>query len=132
MSKKYNKITGFGDYIITNLSESVSKLDIILADTLCYFVSYLDQGNSYKTWFPNTYLYGEGFGNINFFEKISSKKHFEKTKRIFNVDNEEELRNKLEACKSKSNDRIRYSRGSFETIPFVHEIVNPDTIAIYK
>lgn len=132
MSEKYNKITGFGDYIITNLSESVSKSDIILADTLCYFVSYLDQENNYKMWFPNTYLYGERFGDISFFQKISSKKHFEKTKQIFNVDNEEELRSKLEACKLKSKDRMRYARGSFETIPFLYEIVNPETIAIYK
>lgn len=130
-SQFFNKITGFGDYIITNLSDTLKKEDVILADTLCYFVSYLDKKNIYDTWFPNTYLYGERL-NTNFFEKISSAKHFEKIKVLFNVNTKEELQEKLNSYSSNANDRIRYSRGGFNHIPFIHELVKPESIAMYR
>lgn len=130
-SRKFNKITGFGDYVITNLSESLSKEDLILSDTLCYFVSYLNSESVYETWFPNTYLYGER-SVITFFDKLTSLKHFEKVKSIFNVDTKEELSKKLIDYKSKAKDRIRYARGSFNTIPFIHELADPEKIGIYR
>jgi hypothetical protein len=130
-SSVFNKITGFGDYIITNLSDSVKKEDVILADTLCYFVSYLDKNTVYETWFPNTYLYGEKLGNT-FFEKITSEKHFEKIKILFNINTKQELQEKLNVSISNSKERIRYGRGPFNNIPFIHELVKPDTIAIYR
>lgn len=131
-SKKFNKITGFGDYLITNLSESISKSDLILADTLCYFVSYLENGSIYDKWFPSSYLYGERLVGMTFFEKMTSNKHFEKTKEIFNVINKEELKLKLNNYKTQSNERIRYGRGGFNSLPFIYDLVNPETIGIYK
>jgi len=131
-SMVFNKITGFGDYIITNLSESLKKEDIILADTLCYFISYLDSEIVYKKWFPNTYLYWEGL-SIQFFERMSSEKHFEKVKILFNVKTKEELQEILNFLKNNtSKDKIRYGRGSFDSIPFIYELINPDTIGLYR
>ena len=127
----FNKITGFGDYIITNLSDSLKKEEIILADALCYFVSYLDKTTITGTWFPYTYLYGEGLG-YNFFEKITSEKHFEKIKILFNINTKQELQEKLNASINNSKDRIGYGHGGFDKIPFIHELVKPETIAIYR
>lgn len=131
MSKTFNKITGFGDYIITNLSEGLKKEEVILADTLCYFVSYLDSKSVYDTWFPNTYIYGERQSS-SFFEKITSQKHFEKIKVIFNILTKEELQDKLNTYANNSKDRIRYGRGGFNHIPFINEIVKPEAISIYR
>lgn len=131
MSKAFNKITGFGDYVIANLSETLKKEDFILADTLCYFDSYLNPKNDYDTWFPNTYIYGQR-QNLTFFEKITSQKHFEKIKEIFNVNTKEELQAKLNTYANNSNDRIRYGRGGFNHIPFINELINPETISIYR
>lgn len=130
-SQFFNKITGFGDYVITNLSDTLKKEDVILADTLCYFVSYLDKKTVYDTWFPNTYLYGERL-NTNFFERITSQKHFEKIKVLFNINSKEELQEKLNYYASNPDDRIRYERGGFNYVPFIHELVKPETIAIYR
>lgn len=130
-SQFFNKITGFGDYVITNLSDTLKKEDVILADTLCYFVSYLDKKTVYDTWFPNTYLYGERL-NTNFFERITSQKHFEKIKVLFNINSKEELQEKLNSYASNPDDRIRYGRGGFNYVPFIHELVKPETIAIYR
>ncbi|WP_281322208.1 toll/interleukin-1 receptor domain-containing protein [Flavobacterium aestivum] len=131
MNSVYKKITGFGDYIVTNLSEQVSKENIILADTLCYVISYLHCENIYETWFPNSHLYNQQ-NKFTFFEKISSKKHFEKVKVIFDVEDENELKERLLKLKSSSSERIRYGNRGFEYIPFVYEIINPETIATYR
>lgn len=130
-SQVFNKITGFGDYMVTNLSDSLKKEDIILADTLCYFVSYLDKNSVYDTWFPNTHLYGERLCT-HFFEKITSEKHFEKIKILFNVNTKQELQEKLNTSMKNSQEKIRYGRGGFNHIPFIHELVKPETIAIYR
>lgn len=129
--KTYNKITGFGHYIITNLSDKISKQNLILADTLCYAVSYLNSMDNNNHWFPNSHLYGEQNG-FNFFERISSKKHFDKVKDIFNVENEKELKEKLLSNKEKSKNRIRYGKGGFDSIPYVFELIDPDKISIYR
>ncbi len=129
MSHVYNRISGFGHYIITNLSERVKKDDIILADTICYIVNYLNISDDFYKWFPTTYLYLER-RKIQFLDKITSKKHFDKIKSIFDVSNELELKDKLNKMKENSKDRIYYGRGS--SIPFVHELIKPDKIAIYR
>ena len=69
MHHQYNKITGFGHYTITNLSDQVEKKTFVFADTLCYAVSYLKSKNDYDYWFPHTYLYGKE-NNRGFFEKF--------------------------------------------------------------
>lgn len=128
--KTYNKITGFGHYLITNLSDQVTKEKLILADTLCYAVSYLNS-TDYDRWFPNTYLYGERT-SFSFFDRISSKKHFEKIKSIFDIENEEDLKKKLIKNKENSKDIIRYRRGAFDHVPFVYELIDTEKISIHR
>lgn len=134
-SKVFNKITGFGDYVIANLSELVKKEDVILAETICYFVSYLDYKDVYNTWFPSTYLYGER-NPVTFFDKMTSEKHFEKVKAIFNVKDKNELKQKLTDYKKSigdnPRDRIRYGKDGFSYVPFIYELVDPETIGIYR
>lgn len=131
MNNVYYKITGFGEYLITNLSDQITKETIILADTLCYVISYLNTKGNYDTWFPNSHLYNQR-NKFIFFEKITSKKHFEKIKIIFDVDNEYELKEKIMKVKEKANERIRYGRSGFDHIPFVYELIDPETISTYR
>lgn len=130
--KTYNKVTGFGDYVITNLSDQLSKNQIILGDTVCYAVSYLNNEDYHDRWFPSTYLYGDKHEAFDFFSRISSRKHFEKVKCIFDVDNKNDFRKKILDLKESSQDRIRYSHGVFNDVSFVHELINADTIALYR
>lgn len=132
--KQYNKITGFGHYLITNLSDKINKEELILGDTLCHYVGELFKGNDYRdSWFPTTHLYIERYGNFEFFERLSSKRHFEKIKDIFDVNSPDELKQLLYDYKETvdGKDRIRYGNG-FESIPFIHESINIETIAEYR
>jgi hypothetical protein len=118
--------------MITNLSDQVDKESLILADTLCYVVSYLNNPTDYyDRWFPNTFLYGKN-GSINFFDRMSSKKHFEKVMSIFDVESDSELKEKLENNRENSKDRLRYGKGAFEYVPFVYELIEPEKLSIYR
>ena len=128
----FNKVTGFGHYLITNLSDQINKQTLIFSDTLCYCISYLESNDYYDPWFPNTHLYAERNGGFNFFDKLSSKKHFEKVKTIFDVKTETELKEKIKKNKENSGDRIRYGNGSFNRIPFVYELIDSEKISIYR
>jgi hypothetical protein len=132
INQTFNKVTGFGHYLITNLSDQINKQVLIFSDTLCYCVSYLETTDHYDSWFPHTYLYGERNGGFNFFDKMSSQKHFEKVKTIFDVKNESELKEKLIKNKENSSDRIRYGNGGFNRVPFVYELIDPEKISIYR
>ena len=129
---KSNKITGFGDFVISNLSEKINKMDFILADTLCHYISELKKIDSYEGWFPSTYLY-KNKSNFDFFKKLTSERHFNKVKGIFNVNEPKELKEKLNnyktAIESKNSQRASYGSGSFSSIPFVFEVINIDKIA---
>lgn len=132
LSQKYNKISGLGHYIITNLNESVSKDFLILSDVLCYVLGELYKENSYDTWFPWCYIYNES-RPFDFFDRLESRRHFEKIKGIFDVENPGELASLV--CNYKDNNangqRIRYSRG-YASIPLVQEFINIEKIATSK
>lgn len=126
----YNKVTGFGEYVITNLSGQVAKDDLILGDIVCYFVSYLEAINIYDNWFPCSYIYFDK-GKLSFFEKVTSKRHFEKIKSIFAVDSANELKGLLLKVKATEPKAINFNR-SLNRVPFIFELVNPETIGIYR
>ncbi|MEZ4839360.1 toll/interleukin-1 receptor domain-containing protein [Flavobacterium sp.] len=128
---KFNMLTGFGHLVITNLSDKVTKNEVILADLICHYIGDLYKTiNDYKdSWFPSTYVYRGDYYDFEIFDKLSSKRHFEKVKPIFNVETIEEFKELINNYKDskKGVDRIRYSRG-FEVIPFLFEMINLDEI----
>lgn len=129
MKQVYNKSNGFGNLVISNLSEITSKEMILLSDALCYVISYMINSNDYYNWFPDTYVYSKN-NPFSFFEKITSKKHFEKIKSIFDVKDSNELKEKILKTKENNSERTRYGRGY--NLPFIHELINPDKISIYR
>lgn len=129
---KYQKISGFGNYLITNLFEKVSKEDIILGDVICHYIAELfGNGNYDDSWFPSTYIFNNTNG-FDFFERISSERHFKKVKGIFDIETPAELKQLIHKYSEtkKTAERIRYARGY--TIPFFHEIVKSENIAINR
>lgn len=133
MRKKYSKITGFGHFVITNLSDKVKKSDLILADTLCHYIGDLFSNGHYQdSWFPATYLYKDN-SNFDFFEKLSSERHFNKVKFIFDVSTIEEFKKVLVEYKEKKKDmqNVRYSNG-YHSIPFLFEIIILENVGVNR
>ncbi|ESU19937.1 SEFIR domain-containing protein [Flavobacterium cauense R2A-7] len=126
--RKYNRSSGFGHFVITNLSDKVSKNDFIFADTLCHYIGELfSNGHSLDNWFPATYVYKET-GNNDFFEKMSSERHFNKVKNIFDVSSIEELKKLLKDYSESKNGKNRTGYGRGYYIPFIHELIQVESI----
>src|SRR5690606_2792922 len=87
----HNKISGFGEYIITNLNSKIDKDEIIFADLLCHYISELESKN-YKKWFPRLYIYKNEYESFDFFIKLSSNRYFNKVKDLFNVEDLESFK----------------------------------------
>lgn len=138
MKKNFNKITGMGDYLITNLSQKIKKSDFILADILCHYILELKSDNSQKYskewWFPVTYIYNEDNRRFRFkfFQKMCSLRHFEKVKTIFNVETSEQFKKLLDDCKKYNENnnipKTRFNDNPFSVLPFIYEIINVENI----
>lgn len=127
---KYRHRTGFGYYIINNLNANMAKADIVLADVLCYVIVKLH--NLEKGWFPWTYIYREPqIDKLDFFNRLDSKRYFEKVKGIFDVNSKEDLIELINRFKEnhKDSDKYRYYDGIPEYIPFPHELIDVNNIA---
>ena len=82
-------------------------------------------------WFPWCYVYKESDRNrFDFFDRLDSKRHFEKVKGIFNIETPQDFIELIDNYQeSKKNEqRMRYSRG-FQSVPFVHELIDIKKIA---
>lgn len=131
LKRSFNKISGFGHLIITNLSEKIRKEEIIFADVFCHFIADLYPSNNYRDrWFPRTYIYKEWYNTFDFFDRLTSQRYFEKVKGIFNVESKEEFQKILNDYKNSKNgkDRIRFEN-SFDSLPYLHEMIDIDNIA---
>lgn len=134
ISAKYNKVSGFGYYLITNLNSRISKELLILADTLCYIIGelYKDTTDYRDNWISRSYIYKES-RRLDFFDRLESKRHFEKVKGIFDISEPQELVNMINQYKENTDNRQRiwFSNGH-SYLPFIHELINSEKIAINR
>ena len=115
-----NFYSPMADLISNRVTGGITLKELVEADLLIFYVSSLED----IYWFPVTYIYRESYlGNIDFFQRLISKRYFEKVKGVLNVDSIEEFEQKLNTIKDKSsqNRGIGYSR-SFEHIMPIYEI----------
>lgn len=116
------------EMLIKRLPSDFNKIDFIDADLLCYYVGLF----SGVHWFPKTYIYkGEYNLSFDFFNRLVSKKHFEKIKSILQLETIEELKNKLEKIKSEDNGNMRYSN-SWSRVGTLESLINSELVATTK
>ena len=129
--RKHKRKGAFGQYIVNNLNEKLSKDDIILADILCYYLGDLFASGGYEdAWFPNTYIFRNSYDDkMDFFSKFSSLRHFEKAKVVFDTSTVENFRELLQEYKaSKEGQKNTYGYSFRERIPFLHEMIDVENI----
>lgn len=128
---KYKRQAAFGQYIVSNLNEKLSKEDIILADIICYYIGdAFSLGDITDTWFPTTYVFRNPYDDkMDFFSKLSSLRHFDKTKVVFDVRTVNEFKELLQKYKeSKEGKKNDYSYSFRDRIQFLHEIIDIENI----
>lgn len=116
----YKQLTGGNfvsvqaELIIKRMPESLVKSSIVQADLLCYYIGQLTD----RTWFPKTYVYKSSYENgFDFFNRLISKKHFDKVKGVLGVENIEQLKQKLIKLKDQDTERgYNYARNNIQNI----------------
>lgn len=90
------------------LRKDISFEDIKQVDLILYYITELQ--NSGYGWFPRTSVYNSRGGAIELFDKMISRSHFEKIRKIFDVQDINKLRDIIEGyiLRNKDNPR-RYS-----------------------
>lgn len=100
-----------------------NKRTITSSDMLLYYLSDM-LGNKHSAWFPLTYVYTTN-RKVEILQKLKSKRHFEKMKKIFGVESAEELAEKIN---SLCHPHQKGYRRSLESVPPIEEHINPEDI----
>jgi hypothetical protein len=96
---------------------------IVEADLLCHYIASM-KGDE---WFPLTYLYQRKSPSL--FDRLVSRRYFEKVKTLFDVDSVGELQEKLNTIKNKDNNKSGSRLGGYQAmIPPIYSIINVDMI----
>lgn len=131
--QEVGKTTGVGEYIISTLSSSIGKEEMVLSDMLCYYVSSFKNIEDNKDWwYPYTFIYDSAWKV--FFKRLSSDRHFNKVKEVFDVENIEELKAIIENDKNKNEGKQRVGSGMMLRggIPFMFELIDAEKIGLNK
>jgi len=117
------------DFLVSRMPGKLEKADFVDADLLCYYISILKD----LRWFPRTYIYKGDRTSFELFDRLVSKKHFEKVKILFDVQTSENLKQKIEDIKKNDTNqhRIGYS-GSFNSVSPIYNIINVETLATLR
>lgn len=125
---KYNKdfISGIGELMKERLYNGYTMNDIAGADLLCCYISFLHADDEFKNqdWFPFALPYYTKH-YFDFFRKLDSKKYFEKVKGILNVEDMNELRERIISADTRLN---RYGFGFRNTVEPISEYINLNNI----
>lgn len=121
-------ISPTADLIIKRIPENLSIDLVTEADLLCHYIGKLNS----ISWFPLTYIYKK-FRKFDFFDRLISKRHFEKVKTVFNVTTAEELKIILTSFKNKEENTqpLRLSN-SFDSVTHIFNLVKIEEIGTTK
>lgn len=98
--------------------------DLISTDLVLYYVSKLNtKEESWKVWFPTTYIYFNEVGTIKFISRLKSKSHFSNVKSLFNVDTEDELMQRI--SKFKIDNGFSYG---WNVIPDISRFIKAEDV----
>ncbi|MCL9662098.1 TIR domain-containing protein [Paenibacillus hunanensis] len=93
-----SKISLMADMLMNRVTEKYNRKKLVQADLLLYYFSVLSDIERQYFWFPKTYLYEEYY-KLDFLQRLRSKRYIEKVKRLFEVDDIDELKRKIEYFK---------------------------------
>jgi hypothetical protein len=99
------------------------KQKIVNADLVLHYIAILDKHD--RAWFPILYGYGGTRSKIEILKKLKSKRHFEKIKGIFMINEVDELKALL---KSYERPEGYCYRGSFESVPSLFQQIKSEEV----
>jgi hypothetical protein len=106
---KLNRVSLTADLIKTHSTrKDITFEEIKQADLILYYITELN--GSRFAWFPRTSVYSSRGSGVELFDRMVSLQHFEKIKKLFDVENSEELKKRVEEyVQENKNQQHRYS-----------------------
>lgn len=125
--KGNNPLTGLGQLLIERMYSDFEINEFVEADLLCCYISIINLNDNYG-WFPYTYIYKES-DDFELFRRLTSKKHFEKVKDLFEVETVEDLKEKIQLSNIYfTRQRYGFSNALFNYVKPINYYVNIDKI----
>jgi hypothetical protein len=109
--------------------KDINFADIRETDLVLHYLIALRGGRF--SWFPRTSVYGQHGSTVELFDRLVSRRHFERVKSLFAVDTVVELKASVdEYMKRNQNSNYGYSADIFNyQIRPVENVINPEQIA---
>lgn len=117
--------------LIDRVAPPLTRELLVEADLTCHYVAELvgihNGGYIREEWFPITYIYKENH-QPEMIKKLSSKRHFERVKSLFDISSPDELKAKFSLFESENKNRhlIHYGR---TTVQLIYKLIDAQTIA---
>ena len=122
-----NMLSPMADLMIKRIPEKYVSDDLVYADLLCYYISRFQGRNE---WFPITYVYQNR--PFKLFGRLSSHKHFEKVKILFNIETVDELKKKLIEIKKNDTNPRMVGYNSFSYLKPIYEVIDIENIGTVR
>lgn len=121
--------SGEAEAILTRIPAELTKDDIVNNDLLCYYISQLKKTKD-DWWFPICLVYRNRHTHREFYDKLKSKRFFNKVKYLFDVESSIELSNKILDMKQSSDNHNgwHYPNSGEIAVP-LYKLIDPTTIA---
>ena len=119
-------ITPLGELLVRRLPPKLKEEFFVDADLLCCYVSYMNKDRfGRKEWFPFTYIYKQS-DSIDYFTRLTSKKHFNKIKEVFDADSVDEFKEKVISTHDTGLYRreVRFRSGWGEWVEPIEEYID--------
>lgn len=98
------------ELLVKRIPEGITKSEFVEADLLCHYIGQLHGID----WFPKTYLYKDEYSGFGFFNRLVSKRYFEKVKGVLGFDSIDAFHKKAE--ESGKEQQRGYSRARMSVI----------------
>lgn len=124
-----NRVSVTADILIerSSINNISYKENLIDADIILYYLSRLKNNDFHLCWFPTTYIYKDEYSKVDLLRRLISKRHFEKIKVLFGVNNAAELKDLFNGFDEEANKQIRYSN-SWNCVPSLKWQISPEDI----
>jgi SEFIR domain. len=123
-----NRVSLTADLLVQRsvINNKSYKEKLIDADLLLYYISAACLPQNKHCWFPITYIYLD-YRKVEILQRLTSKRHFEKVKILFNIKTKEEMQSLIEKF---SNPYNGYS-SSFDNIPDIKNHIKSEEVCVY-
>ncbi|MED4954456.1 SEFIR domain-containing protein [Paenibacillus macerans] len=119
------RVSVTAEILMNRVTERYTRKKVVQADLLLYYFSVLSETEKSYVWYPRTHAYEEYY-KLEFLQRLRSRRYIETVKMLFEVQNVDDLKKKIESFK-----HVHRSAGVFEEIPSIQDHIPVEDVGLY-